>query len=118
MHLRMIGLLTLLVSCGESTAPTEGEKAYVINCVSCHGEGAVGGLGPNITFSETAGIASYTAPQMLTLVRTGVSPSGETTCDTMTRFSATQLSDAKVNLIYGYLKKLKNDTVNRGESCP
>ncbi len=116
----MVAAAVVLVSaCGAGPAtPTEGEKNYIANCLSCHGTGAVGGIGPNITFSTTAGIAGYTQAQMLTLVRTGTTMSGRMTCSTMTRFSATQLSDAKVQTIYTYLSGLKNDKVNKGESCP
>ena len=109
----------MLSACGESTpTPSEGEKNYKLHCLSCHGAGGVGGIGPNITFSTTAGIADWSQAQLLTLVRTGVDNEGMMICDSMNRFSATQLPDDKVALIYAYLKTLKNDTVNKGASCP
>jgi len=105
--------------CGQGApTETEGEKQYKIHCLSCHATGATGGIGPNITFSTTAGIGDYSQAEMVTLVRTGTDKEGMKTCDSMTRFSATQLPDDKVALIYAYLKTLKNDTVNKGASCP
>ncbi len=111
-----VAAVAFFAGCGEPV--TEGETAYKTYCLSCHGTKGVGGIGPNVTFSATAGIASWSGAQVLTLVRTGTDKEGMQTCKTMTRFSATQLSDAKVALIYDYLKTLKNDTVNKGSSCP
>lgn len=114
-----LAITALVLACGEPEAvKSEGEKNYISYCLSCHGTGAVGGIGPNITFSAAAGIANYSEADMLKLVRTGVDTESMMTCATMTRFSASALSDAKVQTIYDYLKTLKNDKVNRGESCP
>ena len=116
--LMVAAVVVSMSACGADTgALTEGEKNYIANCLSCHGTGAVGGVGPNITFSTTAGIADYTQAQLLALVRMGTTNTGRMTCATMTRFSATQLSDAKVQTIYTYLQGLKNDKVNKGDSC-
>ncbi len=109
----------LVLACGETGATkTEGEKNYIAYCLSCHGTGATGAIGPNITFSVDAGIAGYSEADVLKVVRSGVDKQGRTTCATMTRFSASSLSDAKVQTIYDYLQTLKNDKVNRGEACP
>ena len=114
-----IASAALITGCGDGTpTQTDGEKQYKIHCLSCHATGATGGIGPNITFSTTAGIGSWTQAELVTLVRTGIDKAGMKTCDTMTRFSATQLPDDKIALIYAYLKTLKNDTVNKGASCP
>ncbi len=117
--LMMVAAAGLLAGCGaDMSTPTEGQKNYIANCLSCHGTGAVGGIGPNITFSTTAGIGTWSQQELLTLVRTGSTKDGRMTCATMTRFSAIQLSDAKVQTIYTYLQTLKNDKVNKGDSCP
>jgi cytochrome c553 len=114
-----LGCALLFAACGQDTTNVEGLNTYTTYCVSCHAKGAVGGIGPNITFSTTAGIGGrYTQANMLTLIRTGAKPDGVVTCDTMTRFSATVLPDAKVQTLYTYLQSLKNDTVNKGSSCP
>ena len=115
----VVASVLLLAACGDTgSTNVDGLNNYTANCFSCHGTGGVGGIGPNITFSTTAGIGAYSQTDLLTIVRTGTKPNGTVTCDTMTRFSATQLSDAKVQTIYTYLQTLKNDTVNKGSSCP
>ncbi len=107
----------LLAACGDA-GPSAGETAYTANCASCHATKAVGSLGPNITFSTTAGIGSWSQADFTKSVRTGVNKDGRTLCEQMTRYSTTALSDDKLNAIYAYLSTLKNDTANKGSYCP
>lgn len=115
MHGERAALALLLVACGEARV---GENLFVTNCVTCHATGAAGALGPNITFSTTAGIGGWTQAELLTTLRTGVNKDGRTLCASMTRFTQSQLSDTDIGTIYAYLRTLKDDTTNRGMSCP
>lgn len=101
-------------------APTgdvaQGESLYSGQCIVCHGPGAVGGLGPNITGSTTAGIGSWTEAQFTRSVKEAVDENGQKLCSSMLPFSG--LSDAQVKNLYAYLRSLKDDTVNAGTQCP
>lgn len=116
---------------GAPDAGVSGSAAYAANCASCHGAKAAGSLGPNITFSVSAGIGSLTLDQFSAAVRTGVRPAaggtdggsgggadGGVLCDQMTRYTKAALSDATLESIYSYLQTLKDDTKNKGSYCP
>ena len=46
-------ILAPAVSFAQSSAVTEGRRAWLrLNCYGCHGNNAVGGMGPNIQHSE------------------------------------------------------------------
>jgi mono/diheme cytochrome c family protein len=97
---------------------TNGATLYndlTVACNSCHGTMGEGGIGPNITFSTTAGIGTWTEAQFYTIVRFAKARSGMTVCTTMAPFPVAKLSDAGINDIWAYLMTTKDDTANRGQ---
>ncbi len=89
-------------------------------CTMCHGPGAVGSLGPNITFSTTAGIGGWTEEQFFQVVRNSKSRAGNTVCKYMSPtadgkpFTVAMVSDKGIGDIFAYLQTTSSDTVNKG----
>jgi hypothetical protein len=88
-------------------------------CATCHGESAAGLYAPNITFSTTAGIGTWTEPQFRDAVRLGKDPRGVDLCMSMTRYSASEINDAAMADLYAYLRsKPTSDVKMQGSLCP
>jgi mono/diheme cytochrome c family protein len=98
--------------------PVQGQSAYGTQCSICHGATGQGGLGPNITASVTAGVGSWAQADFEKAVRQGVGKDGQPLCPSMTRYSASTLSDSDLKNIYAYLRTVTNDAVNAGIGCP
>jgi len=97
---------------------TKGATVWSTNaCGSCHAETAAGAIGPNITFSKTAGIGNWTLAQFTAAVRSGKNIDGTELCGSMTRFAA--ISDASMADLYAYIQaKPISEKVERGSVCP
>jgi fructose 5-dehydrogenase cytochrome subunit len=90
-----------------------------VGCASCHAESAAGQYGPNITFSKTAGIGNWTLAQFTAGVREGKDTDGTLLCDSMTRFSASVISDTDMADLYAYIgTKPISDVKEQGIFCP
>jgi Cytochrome C oxidase, cbb3-type, subunit III len=79
-------------------------------CNSCHGDGAEGGIGPNISGSP-AGIGTWTQAQFFNAVRNGTARSGAQLCGLMVPFPAScppasaciPISDQGIYDIYAFV---------------
>jgi cytochrome c553 len=120
---------TFLTGCSNGTKPSGGgdlgvgdlamssTSPFAAKCATCHGPGAEGDKGPNITSSLTAGIGSWTQAQFTTALRMGIDKNGRALCSDMPRWQKSQLSDADLALVWSYLQSVKSDTPNRGSLC-
>jgi len=89
-----------------------------IACATCHGDNAAGSIGPNITFSKTAGIGNWTLAQFSAAVRSGKNIDGTDLCILMTRFPASMIDDASMADLYAYLKTKPISETPVAGSCP
>jgi cytochrome c553 len=113
---------------GSSSAGTgdaaKGNTLYGTQCLSCHGVGATGNQGPNITMSMTAGIGSWTYQNFHDAVRLAKDKDGTDLCIFMSKFAEKDVSETGMQDLYAYLKSLPiSDTKNEGTfvtggSCP
>lgn len=104
--------------------------ATIMDCTGCHTPGALAGkpdmakslsgsnigfgipdLGvfypPNLTPDRETGLGKWTEAQIVTAVRTGVTPSGRTLVPVMPYHSYARLTDADAQALAAYLKSLK-----------
>lgn len=90
-----------------------------IGCPACHADSAAGLLGPNITFSKTAGIGNWTLAQFSAAVRDGKDIDGSSLCASMTKFPSSQINDQGMADLFAYLgTKPISDTPEKGSACP
>lgn len=109
---------------GATGDATKGSALYSTQCASCHGVGAVGNQGPNITMSMTAGIGSWTYQNFHDAVRLAKDKDGSDLCIFMSKFAEKDVSEAGMQDLWAYLKSLPiSDVKNEGSfvtggSCP
>jgi cytochrome c553 len=103
---------------GPAGDPVAGKTVYGTNCSLCHGTDAVGGIGPNISGSVTAGIGAWTEVEFNRAVREAKDRTGTSFCALMTPQAATTISDVQLRDLRAYLLSVKSDTPNTGTSCP
>jgi cytochrome c553 len=102
---------------GPAGDPVAGKTVYA-NCSLCHGTDAVGGLGPNISGSLTAGIGAWTEAEFTRSVREAKDRTGQPLCVLMTPYTAAMMSDVQLKDLHAYLLSVKSETPNRGTGCP
>jgi mono/diheme cytochrome c family protein len=104
--------------------------AAIMDCTGCHTPGALAGkpdrqralsgsdigfaipdLGvfypPNLTPDDETGLGKWSAAEIVTAVRTGVTPSGRVLAPVMPYHSYSRLTDADAQALAAYLKTLK-----------
>ncbi len=105
---------------GSGGAPTlPGGDIYAAkSCNGCHGDLGAGNQGPNVTPSTIGGIGGWTTQELTAAIRDGKKKDGTNLCASMPRWTATQLSDADLASIVGFMQALPPvDMPNPGTLC-
>ncbi len=85
-----------------------GQELFTKNCVACHGENAVGGIGPALNSQQFLG--SVSDDQIRSIISTGIPGSQMSTyLDTY----GGPLTAEEINQIAGYLRSLEKDAPDR-----
>lgn len=111
-----IGSCVAVAACGEDVAPQSGRPptlglaAAQRQCAGCHGATfagtRVGGWAPNLTPDPETGLGGWSDDAVVQAVRGGVSADGRALCTTMPRFTPSELPDAELVAVVGYLRSI------------